>query len=158
MLNLQELQTIKYHNLPVKIFVLNNLGYRSIEQTQAAYFNSEFIGCNEESGVSFPDFSELAKLFGFKFYNLSSTKNLKPYIESILSDKGPVICEVTIGNEYIFAPKLSSEKKEDGTMISKPLEDLYPFLDRDEFNSNMIKDQDEEIIEMKNDSDILSPE
>jgi acetolactate synthase I/II/III large subunit len=158
MLNLQELQTIKYHNLPIKIFVLNNSGYRSIEQTQAAYFNSDFIGCNEASGVSFPDFSELARLFGFKFYNLHSTKNLQPCIENILTDKGPVICEVTIGNEYIFAPKLSSEKKEDGTMISKPLEDLYPFLDRDEFNSNMIKDQDEEIIEMKNNSDILSPE
>ena len=137
-LNLQELQTIKHHNLPVKIFILNNQGYRSIEQTQVEYFNSDFIGCNAKSGVSFPDNSKLAYLYDMKFFKINSTAEMGQTIKSVLCCPGAVICEVVLGNKYVFAPKLSSKKKHDGSMVSKPLEDLYPFLGRDEFYSNMI--------------------
>ncbi len=137
-LNLQELQTIKQYNLPVKVFILNNHGYSSIEQTQNAFFRGDFIGCNEASGVSFPDNSKLAGLYGFKFYRIDSTSEMAGIIDQILTDSGAVMCEVILKKGYSFAPKLTSVKKPDGSMISSPLEDLYPFLARDEFNSNMI--------------------
>ncbi|MDD5197126.1 MAG: thiamine pyrophosphate-dependent enzyme, partial [Candidatus Omnitrophica bacterium] len=137
-MNLQELQTIKHYNLPVKLFILNNQGYRSIELTQAEYFNSDFIGCNKESGISFPDNSKLADLYGLKFYRIDSTAKMGEVIKGVLAYPGAAICEVILNDGYIFAPKLSSEKKPDGSMVSKPLEDLYPFLGRDEFYSNMI--------------------
>ncbi|MFA5149950.1 MAG: thiamine pyrophosphate-binding protein [Candidatus Omnitrophota bacterium] len=137
-MNLQELQTIRHYNLPVKLFILNNQGYRSIELTQAEYFNSDFIGCNKESGISFPDNSKLADLYGLKFYRIDSTAKMGEVIKGVLAYPGAAICEVVLSNSYIFAPKLSSEKKPDGSMVSKPLEDLYPFLGRDEFCSNMI--------------------
>lgn len=137
-MNLQELQTIKHYNLPIKIFILNNQGYRSIELTQTEFFNSNFIGCNKESGISFPDNSKLADLYDLKYYRINSTAEMGRVIDSVLSYTGAVICEVILNNDYIFAPKLSSEKKPDGRMVSKSLEDLYPFLERDEFYSNMI--------------------
>ena len=137
-MNIQELQTVRHNNLPVKIFILNNQGYSSIEQTQKAFFNSDFIGCNKESGLSFPNNSKLADLYDLKYYRIDSTVKMGQVIDSALSWTGAVICEVILNNDYIFAPKLSSEKKPDGRMVSKPLEDLYPFLERDEFYSNMI--------------------
>ncbi|HCJ67564.1 MAG TPA: thiamine pyrophosphate-binding protein [Elusimicrobia bacterium] len=137
-MNIQELQTVKHNSLPIKIFILNNQGYRSIEQTQTTFFKGDFIGCNKESGVSFPDFSKLADLYDLKFFKISSTDKMEQKIKSVLASKGAVICEVVLDRKYIFSPKQSSEKKPDGTMVSKPLEDLYPFLERDEFYSNMI--------------------
>ncbi len=137
-MNLQELQTIKHYNLPVKIFILNNQGYRSIEMTQTKFFNGEFIGCNKESGISFPDFSKLADLYDLKYYRINSTIKMREVIKRALSYKGALICEVVLNNRYIFAPKLSSKKMPDGRIVSKPLEDLSPFLDPDEFKTNMI--------------------
>ena len=137
-MNLQELQTIQHHKLPVKIFLLNNQGYRSIEQTQSAYFNSDFIGCNEESGVSFPPNEKLAATYGLRFCKISSSKAMGQVIEDVLLHPGPVLCEVILDNKYIFAPKLASRKMADGSMVSSPLEDLYPFLEREEMKANMI--------------------
>lgn len=137
-MNLQELQTIKHNNLPIKIFILNNQGYSSIEQTQTTFFNGDFIGCNRGSGVSFPDNSKLADLYDMKYFKINSTDKMEQEINNVLACKGASICEVVLNCGYIFAPKLSSEKKSDGKMVSKPLEDLYPFLERNEFDSNMI--------------------
>jgi len=137
-MNLQELQTIKHHKLPIKIFILNNQGYRSIEQTQTAYFDSDFIGCNKASGVSFPEFSRLAELYDMEYFKIESTSKMEETIRDVLAYKKAAICEVVLSHDYIFSPKVSSEKQPDGRIISKPLEDLYPFLDRDEFYSNMI--------------------
>ncbi|MFH1288870.1 MAG: thiamine pyrophosphate-binding protein, partial [bacterium] len=95
-MNLQELQTIKHYNLPVKIFILNNRGYRSIELTQEEYCNCNFIGCNTESGVSFPDSSKLADLYDLKYYRIDSTVQMKQVIDSVLSCAGAVICEVVL--------------------------------------------------------------
>lgn len=142
-MNIQELQTIKHYNLPVKIFVLNNQGYHSIKETQTNYFNSDFIGVNKDSGVSFPDCSKLADLYGFKYFRINAAHSMQETIKQTLSCAGPAMCEVVLCN-YTFAPKLSSEKKPDGTMVSKPLEDLFPFLGRDEFKANMLFPVDEE--------------
>jgi acetolactate synthase-1/2/3 large subunit len=144
-MNLQELQAIKHHNLPIKIFVLNNDGYSSIKLTQTQFFSGNFIGCNEASGISFPDNSKLAELYNLKYYKIDSSTKIPGVIKKILSYSGAVLCEEKIIKNYAIAPKLTSEKKPDGSIVSKPLEDLYPFLERDEFRSNMIiNDKNEE--------------
>jgi acetolactate synthase-1/2/3 large subunit len=139
-MNLQELQTIKHYRLPIKIFLLNNQGYRSIEQTQAAFFGTDYIGCNQTSGVSFPDNAKLAELYGLNYFRLAATNTMTEIIDCVLASPNATLCEVVLENGYNFAPKLSSEKLPDGRLVSKPLEDLYPFLDRDELAENMIHD------------------
>jgi len=139
-MNLQELQTIRHHALPIKLFLLNNLGYRSIEQTQTAFFDGDFIGCNADSGVSFPDNAKIADLYGLPYFKIDAAEKLGATISDVLSCPGPVFCEVVLNNTYVFSPKLSSERRPDGSLVSKPLEDLHPFLERDEFRSNMIAD------------------
>jgi acetolactate synthase-1/2/3 large subunit len=136
-MNIQELQTLVHHKLPIKIFVLNNEGYASIRQTQDSFFGGNRVACNKESGVSFPDMSKIAAAYGIYFEIIENNDDMQAKIENILAMKGPVICEVRLVPGYIFAPKSSSERKPDGRMVSKPLEDMYPFLERDEFDSNM---------------------
>ncbi len=102
MMNLQELQTIKHHQLPIKIFVLNNGGYRSLEMTQENYFKSDYIGCNEQSGISFPDFKKVADLYDLKYYN--GYKELEQMIYYPFS----LLCEVHIGNSYVINPKFTN--------------------------------------------------
>jgi len=101
-MNLQELQTIKYHNLPIKIFVLNNNGYRSLEMTQDNYFKGDYIGCNEQSGISFPSFEGLAELYDLKYYNGYER------LEEMIYYPGGLLCEVGIGNSYIINPKFTN--------------------------------------------------
>ncbi len=138
MMNLQELATVAYHNLPLKLFILNNSGYISIRQTQEAFFESRFVACDAKTGVGMPDFQKVAASFGLPVTVIDCHKGIEKKIETVLSRKGPVVCEVKLLPDYKFLPKLSSEKRDDGSIVSKPLEDLYPFLDREEFKSNMI--------------------
>lgn len=140
MMNLQELQTIVHYNLPIKLFVLNNDGYISIQQTQKNFFEGRMTACTTKSGVSLPDFIKVGEAFGLPTKVIESTDNLVQKINEVLNTQGPVLCEVKLTPGYIFAPKLSAKKLEDGTMISPSLEDLYPFLPREEFEQNMIKD------------------
>lgn len=100
-MNIQELQTIKHYDLPIKLFVLNNQGYRSIELTQTNYFNKDFIGCNRQSGVSFPDFRKVAGLYSMKYYDGYDK------IDEIIAYPFSLLCEVKIGNDYVFNPKWS---------------------------------------------------
>lgn len=139
MMNLQELQTIRHYNLPIKLFILNNDGYSSIRQTQRNFFGEKLVACSGNSGVSTPDFVKVAKSFGLPSCIIKNDKNLKGKISKVLDSKGPMVCEVLLDHDYIFQPKLSAEKLPDGRIISKPLEDMYPFLDREEFESNIIK-------------------
>jgi len=140
MMNLQELQTIKHYNLPIKIFVLNNDGYSSIRQTQRNFFGEKLVACSSNSGVSTPSFIKLADAFGLQKITIESDENLEQKIQHVIEIKGAVICEVMLTCDYIFQPKLSSEKLPDGRIISKPLEDMFPFLSREEFEQNMIRD------------------
>ena len=137
-MNIQELQTLKQFNLPIKIFYLNNDGYISIRQTQDNFFEGRKVACDRTSGVSFPDFIKLAKAYDLPSVSISTTSDIDNKLENILKQPGPVLCEVILSNDYIFSPKVSSEKLPDGRMISKPLEDMFPFLDRNEYNSNLL--------------------
>lgn len=135
--NIQELQTVVHYKLPLKIFVLNNEGYLSIRTTQSRYFNDRFIGEGKRSGVSFPDTKKIARAYGIKFFRISDNKKLNRVLNELLTCDGPVICEVMTPQNQLIIPTLASEKKSDGTMVSKPLEDMFPFLDREEFKKNM---------------------
>jgi acetolactate synthase-1/2/3 large subunit len=138
MMNLQELQTISWLKLPIKIFVLNNSGYHSIRQTQHNFFPDNIVGCGVESGLSFPDFEKVATAFNLPFRRIQKHEELNDAIRWALNSRGPVLCEVMLDLAQGFAPKLSSRKLEDGRMISAPLEDMSPFLDREELQSNMV--------------------
>jgi len=137
-MNIQELQTVFYHQLPIKLFVLNNQGYVSIKQTQDSFFNGHYVGCHKESGVSFPDVVKVARAYNIPACRIDSQKDLKGKLKNILERKGPVVCDVVLTPDYRFSPKLSSERKPDGRIVSKPLEDMAPFLTREELASNMI--------------------
>ncbi len=137
-MNLQELQTIATHRLPVKVFVLNNGGYHSIRQTQQNYFSDNIVGCGLESGLGFPDFGGLARLYGFGFRRVSSHGDLAAAIADTLGDDGPQMCEVVVDLTQAFAPKLASRQLPDGRMVSSPLEDMAPFLTREELLENML--------------------
>ncbi len=137
-MNLQEFATVMHNQLPIKFIVLNNGGYLSIRQTQTNYFNGRYVGCDENSGISFPDLSKIASAYGFPYFRIDSHQGLDQQVANILSIQGPVVCEVMLTSEYTFSPKLSSEKLPDGRMISKPLEDMYPFLTTEELASNML--------------------
>lgn len=140
-MNIQELQTIVTNNLKVKLFIINNDGYHSIRQTQTNYFGSKFVGVGPESNdLSFPDMKKLSKAYGLKYYSIKSNFKLEEKICEVLSDNGPLVCEVFVSKSQFFEPKPSSKKLEDGTMVSRPLEDLYPFLDRKELEENMFID------------------
>jgi acetolactate synthase I/II/III large subunit len=132
MMNLQELQTVIYNKLNIKIFVLNNNGYHSIRQTQTNLFNPPMYGVSRDNGVSFPDISKLAPAFGYPYVRIDSVKNSVRQIHRALSMDGPVIIEVILDPDQFFSPKLSAKKLPDGTMISPSLEDMYPFLPEDE--------------------------
>lgn len=137
-MNLQELQTLIHHRLPIKLFVLNNAGYISIRNTQNNFFGGNKVGSDASSGVSFPDTLKLAQAYGFETKRIDTQERLRESIREVLQMKGPIVCEIMLSPAEKMEPKLSSQVKPDGTMVSKPLEDMFPFLDREEFLSNMI--------------------
>jgi acetolactate synthase-1/2/3 large subunit len=134
--NLQELQTIVHYKLPIKIFVLNNEGYLSIRITQTKLFDGRLVGEGKTSGVSFPDLEKIAFAYGIPFYRILNYPGLL-ILDHILRLNGPAICEVMVPHYQEIIPAAASYRKEDGTMESKPLEDMYPFLPREEFEENM---------------------
>lgn len=139
MMNLQEMETIAYNNLPIKIFVLNNSGYSSIRQTQRNFFDGNMTGSGFDSGVGMPNWEILTKGFGLKYAKIENTANLNQQIAEVLNYNNGILCEVILEKEYNFCPKLSAKKLNDGTMISPSLEDMAPFLPREEFEKNLIK-------------------
>jgi acetolactate synthase-1/2/3 large subunit len=138
MMNLQDLQTIAGRRLPVKTFVLSNKGYHSIRQTQYAFFKDNIVGCGTDSGLSFPDWGRIAHAFDMPFVRVESHAELDAAIRRTLETNGPTFCEVVLDLRQPFAPKLSSRRLPDGRMITAPLEDMAPFLSREELQDNMI--------------------
>ena len=132
MQNLQELQTIVGQRIPAKIFLYNNSGYHSIRQSQQAYFDGFSVGCGPDSGISFPDFGRIAAAFGLAYTRVSDHDDMGRAIEETLAAPGAAICEIMVDKAQNFAPKVSSRRLEDGTMVTAPMEDLAPFLPRDE--------------------------
>lgn len=138
-MNLQELQTIIHNKMPMKIFIINNNGYHSIRQTQTNLFNKNFVGIGPESNdLSFPEMSKIAEAYGYPYYYASKNEEMPKVIEKVLSQNGPVICEVFVSSKQFFEPKSATRKLENGTLISPPLEDLAPFLSKEELKKNMI--------------------
>lgn len=133
MMNIQELSVIAHNKLNVKIILLNNNGYHSIRQTQTNLFKPPFIGIDSDSGVSFPDFKLLASAFGLRYYTLDSEIECGKVIDEALNCEGACICEVVVDPSQNFAPKSSSKVLPDGKIVSPSLDDMAPFLDREEF-------------------------
>jgi acetolactate synthase-1/2/3 large subunit len=137
--NMQELQTIVNYNLPIKIFVCNNNGYASIKNTQKAFFDSNFIGTfTEGSGQTLPNILKVVEAYGIKTCRIENQHNLKQEIRQVLDYPGSIVCEVLFPIDGKLEPKITARLLKDGSMIANPLEDLWPFLDRDEFQQNMI--------------------
>ncbi len=140
-MNLQELQTIIHHKLPIKLFLINNDGYQSIRITQRSFFEQPFIGIGSDSGdISFPNMEKIAYAYGFKYNQCSDINKLKDIINNTLNTSEPVICEVFVDTAQSFEPKSASKKLPNGKMVSAPLEDMKPFLDRKELEENMYID------------------
>jgi acetolactate synthase-1/2/3 large subunit len=138
MMNLQELQSIVGARLPIKIFILNNDGYHSIRQTQQNYFPDNEVGCGPQSGVTFPDFCALGVAFGFDVRKISSHAEMDATIADALASPGPTLTEVMLDKAQPFSPKLSSRRLPDGRLVTSALEDLAPFLAREEMAENML--------------------
>lgn len=136
-MNAQELQTVSRLQLPIKIFVINNMGYASIRASQENYFN-HLVAADATSGLSLPDVKQVAEAYGVRSASITGQANLRGQVRAILDMPGPVVCEVIAPSEEQRAPRISTAQRPDGSMVSKPLEDLFPFLDRDEFHANMI--------------------
>jgi acetolactate synthase-1/2/3 large subunit len=137
-MNIQELQTIVHYKLPLKLFVFNNQGYLSIKHTQNAYFDGFLVGSDPGSGVSCPDTLKIAKGYGIPAMRIRNHRDLDARIREALAADGPMMVDVVLDPLQPFLPKVASERKPDGRMVSKPLEDMAPFLDRDEFRREMI--------------------
>lgn len=136
--NIQELQTIVHNNYPIKLFVWNNDGYLSIRATQKRFFEGREHGTDKSNGVSFPELRKISEAYGIPYVKISNNSELVSGIKQTLEKSGPVICEVICLRDQEIIPTVSSQKKADGSMVSKPLEDMYPFLDREEFKKQMI--------------------
>ena len=137
-MNIQELQTVVQYHLPIKLFVLNNAGYHSIRQTQANFFNGKFVGCDRDTGVSFPDMEKISYAYGINYFRCEGQFQMPATLTAVLSSSGAAICEVILDIIQPFAPRTSSGKRKDGSLYSRPLEDLAPLLERDELRSNML--------------------
>lgn len=138
-MNLQELQTIVHHKMPIKIFLINNGGYHSIRQTQRNFFGEPLVGIGIDShDLSFPDMEKLAAAYGLPYEAARHNEELAAAIEKTLALTGPAVCEAFVTMDQNFEPKSSAKRLPDGTMISPPLEDLSPFLPEDEMDEMMI--------------------
>jgi acetolactate synthase-1/2/3 large subunit len=136
-LNIQELQTIKHHHLPIKIFVLNNGGYLSMRLTQGGFFKGNFIGEGPRSGISFPDYAKVAAAYGLPSTRIEAA-DFSGRIDEFLKISGPALCEVMLDPTQGFEPRLSSRQLPDGKIVTAAFEDMAPFLSREELAANML--------------------
>jgi acetolactate synthase I/II/III large subunit len=136
-MNIQELLFLQVHQLPLKIFIFNNRGYSSIRATQNAFFKGRFVGADPASGVGNPNFEKLAHAYEIPYFNIKTNAELDSVISSALATAGPAICEVNLAVEQGITPKASAFTRPDGTIESRPLEDMAPFLSREEVFENM---------------------
>ena len=139
MMNLQELQTILTNNLPIKIFLINNSGYHSIRITQTNLFNRNFVGIGPESGdLSFPEYKMIAEAFGYRYFCAHSNAEMMRVVDEVLALEGPAFTEIFTDTEQVWEPKGNTKRLPDGTLVSPPLEDLAPFLPREELEQIMV--------------------
>lgn len=137
-LNIHELQVMKHHNLNIKLFIYSNDGYLSIKNTQNNLFAGKHVAVNSKSGVSSPDFVKVAKAYGFRVIRINNHKDMERKIKKVLSEEGPFVCDINSVRDLMLTPKLMARKTPGGQFESPPLEDMGPFLPREEFKKNMI--------------------
>jgi len=136
-MNIQELQTLVHYKLPIKLFVFNNKGYSSIRETQTNYFKS-FIGCDSDSGVSMPDLIKVADAYGIKTKKIVNQDNLNRDVREVLDYPGAVLCDINISDKQPVIPKQGSFLRPDGISVPRPIEDMIPYVERQEFEKDMI--------------------
>ena len=137
-LNIQELETVRRLNLPIKYFILCNGGYGSILGTQRNYFQGRLTGSDPSSQLTFPDITRVAAAYGLPTAHIHDHTDIRERVRAVLSAEGPIICAVDVSITEPTSPRVTSMVRPDGTLVSKPMEDMWPFLDREEFHSNMI--------------------
>ena len=137
-MNIQELETIRRLNLPIKLFVLSNRGYGAIKATQTNLFAGHLVACNEASNLSIPPIARIADAYGLKTVTIGSNRELDEKVREVLEYDGPVICEVMTPIELTATPKQVSYKRSDGQMESLPLEYLNPPISEEEMRENML--------------------
>lgn len=135
-MNLQELQTVVYNHLNLKIFYINNNGYHSIRQTQTNLFKPPLVGVCDGNGISFPQMEKIVNAYGLPYEKIDDLRDASIKIEKVLNTEGPCFCEIVVDSKQNFEPKLSSRVLPDGTIVSPPIDDMYPFLDREEYKKN----------------------
>ena len=133
-MNLQELQTVVYNHLNIKIVILNNNGYHSIRQTQTNLFEPPLIGVSDENGISFPNMEKIAYAYGIEYRKIDNLYEIEEKIDLAINTEGPVIIEAILDPSQNFEPKLSSKVMPDGTIESPQIDDMFPFIDRDEYD------------------------
>lgn len=141
MMNLQEFQTIKHYNLPIKIIVFTNDGYAAMRQTNKNFFNGFYVGCDEKSGVSFPSFEKVSELFNFKYKKCSSNKDVDESLQWLFNEKGHLLLELEQKLDDPIVPKIMS-RINNGQFETPKLHDMYPFLEKEELDRLMIKDDE----------------
>lgn len=142
-MNLQELQTISYHKLPIKLVVLNNNGYLLIRHTQNNFQEGRLMGTDKDTGVGFPDLEKIAYAYDFEYMKISNSSQLNKGLADLFDYQSPLICEVCCPPNQLLIPRVASKQLKDGSMISMPYDDMFPFLPREEYNSvleNILKD------------------
>ena len=142
--NIQELETVARLQLPITFFVLNNDGYASIRASQTAFFGEPRIGCDHRTGQTLPDVRAVARAYGIDTAIIEDQSDLREAVRRVISSPGPIVCDVRVVPDEVRQPRLSSVQRSDGSFESKPLEDLWPFLERDEFVANMTWPNDED--------------
>lgn len=136
-MNIQDLETVRRLNLPIKFFVLNNGGYGSIRSTQVSHFGGHLVAADATSGLTLPDVRTICGGFGVEVSRLECQADMRATVRRILAAPGPHVCEVMVSPRQATAPRLSSTRLPDGRVVSRPLEDLWPFLSREELDANM---------------------
>ena len=134
-MNIQELAVVKHLNLPLKIFVLDNHGYATIVSTQTNVFKGHFVGCNSDSNLELGDIKAVAEAYGIKTYSINKNSEIEGVVAEVLNYDGPVLCDVNISIVQPIQPRQASFKNEKGQMQSRPLEDMRPFLEREEIDA-----------------------
>ena len=137
-MNIQDLATIKHNNLPIKIIIFNNNGYLLIRHTQKNFMGGRLLGEGPDTGVWCPDALKIAQAYGIKGVRISKVAEVGLKIKEVMEHNGPVICDVMTPEWQLIIPRISSERMPDGTLVSKPYEDMYPYISREELRKNMI--------------------
>jgi acetolactate synthase-1/2/3 large subunit len=137
-LNIQDLETVRRLRLPIKYFVLCNGGYASIMATQRSYFNGRFVGSDPSSRLTLPDITRVADAYGIPTMLLDNHENIQEKVRAALSSEGPLVCAVKVSSDQPTAPRVTSSVQPDGSIVSRPMEDMWPLLSREELSANML--------------------